>query len=343
MRAHLRTALLAALAVGLIAWFLRNADLAGVWREFLRGDWWLLLVALVFQVVTWVCRAIRWRYLLRPLGNVRFRSAFECTLIGFAAITLLPARAGEVVRPYLLAKREHLSASAAFATIVVERLLDLATVLVLFGAVVVLGRPPEGATNPAIYHAMQVGGAILGVGGLVGLGILFIVAGHPETLTNVVARLSRFFPERIAHTLAGLAGRFAQGLAIVRQPGRLLVAWLLSFPLWLTISWCIWWGALAFHIHLPFTGSLVLTALLVVGVAVPTPGGIGGYHEMFRIGTTALYGAANDQAVSAAIVMHAISFIPITIAGLAVMAREGLNLARVRAMTHEPAAEENAT
>jgi uncharacterized membrane protein YbhN (UPF0104 family) len=337
MRAHLRTALVVVLAVGLIAWFLRNANLAGVWQEFLRGDWWLLGAALSVQVVTWISRAVRWRYLLKPIGQVRFRSALECTLIGFAAITLLPARAGEVVRPYLLAKREHLSASAAFATIVVERLLDLATVLVLFASVVLLAPSPGNASNPAVYRAMQTGGAVLGVAGLVGLGVLFLVAGHPETLTGFVARLSRVFPAGFAHTLAGLAGRFAQGLAIVRQPGRLCVAWLLSFPLWLAIACGIWWGALAFHIHLPFAGSLVLTALLVVGVAVPTPGGVGGYHEAFRIGATSLYGAGNDQAVSAAIVMHAISFLPITIAGLAVMARDGLNLARVQALTHEPA------
>jgi uncharacterized membrane protein YbhN (UPF0104 family) len=82
-------------------------------------------------------------------------------------------------------------------------------------------------------------------------------------------------------------------------------------------------------------------ALLVVGVAVPTPGGVGGYHEAFRIGATALYGAANDQAISAAIVMHAISFIPISLAGLMFMAREGLNLGRVRDLARAPEDREN--
>jgi uncharacterized membrane protein YbhN (UPF0104 family) len=81
-------------------------------------------------------------------------------------------------------------------------------------------------------------------------------------------------------------------------------------------------------------------ALLLVGVSVPTPGGVGGYHEAFRIGATALYGAANDRAISAAIVMHAMSFVPITIAGLIVMMREGLDLGRMRAMVREPAREE---
>lgn len=330
MRAHLRTTLVLALAVALLAWFLRHADLADVWREFRQGNWWYLAAALAIQGATWVFRAVRWRYLLSPLGRVGLGAVFEATFIGFAVITLLPARAGEVVRAYLLARRERLSASASFATVVVERLLDLLTVLILFGGVVLLAPPPAGVADGPIYLAMQTGGAILAAGSLAGLVMLFLLAGHPENVSRLLARLSRVLPARIAHGVASLAGRFATGLAIVRQPGRLLVALVLSVPLWLAITLGIWWGALAFHIDVPFSGSVVLMAMLVVGVSVPTPGGVGGYHEAFRIGATALYGAANDRAISAAIVLHAISFVPITLMGLGAMARAGLNLSRVR-------------
>jgi hypothetical protein len=340
MRASIRNVLVVALAVGLLAWFLRHANLADVWAEMRRGNWWLLLAALGVQAATWLFRALRWRYLLSPLGSVRFSAVFEATMIGFAAITLLPARAGEVIRPYLLARREHLSASAAFATIVVERLLDLLTVLILFAGVVAFADPPAGAANPAVYRGMQTGGLVLGAGALVGLVVLIGLASRPDALARMAHGLSRFLPEKFAHGLARVAARFATGLGIVRQPRRLLVSFLLSFPLWLSIALGIWWGGLAFHIDLPFTGSLVLMALLVVGVSVPTPGAVGGYHEAFRIGATALYGAANDRAISAAIVMHAISFIPITLVGLACMTREGLNLGRVRELARASDEEE---
>ena len=330
MRAHLRTAIVLALTALLLAWFLRHANLADVWSEIRQGNWWLLAAALAVQVATWFFRTVRWCYLLRPLGNVRFSSAFEATMIGFAAITLLPARAGEVIRPYFLARRENLSASAAFGTVVVERLLDLTTVLILFAGVVLLSRPPEGAADPGVYRAMQTGAVILGGGALVGLAVLFILAGRPERIAAIVGQVGRILPARATAALASVAGRFTTGLAIVRQPQRLLIALLLSFPLWLAIALGIWWGARAFHIELPLTGSLVLMALLVVGVSVPTPGGVGGYHEAFRIGATALYAAPNNRAVSAAIVLHAISFVPITVVGLTMMTREGLNLGRVR-------------
>ena len=222
-----------------------------------------------------------------------------------------------------------------------ERLLDLLTVLMLFAAVVLTTAPPEGAANPTLYRAMQTGGALLSAGAVAGLVVFFVLASHPERIGSYVQRLSRVLPHRIADALARAASKFATGLAIVRQPRRLAVALLLSFPLWLSIAVAIWWGSHAFRIALPFAGSLVVMALLVVGVAVPTPGGVGGYHEAFRIGATALYGAANDQAISAAIVMHAISFIPISLAGLMFMAREGLNLGRVRDLARAPEDREN--
>ena len=340
MNRHLRTVLVVALAVGLLAWFLRHANLVDVWNELRDGNWALLGAALAMQTVTWLSRAVRWRYLLLPVGRVSFRNAFECTMIGFAAITLLPARAGEVIRPYLLARREHVSASAAFATVVVERLLDLLTVLVLFAGVVLFAQPPAGASDPAVYLAMQTGGGILGAGAVAGFVVLFLVASHPERLTAMVDRLARVLPVRFAQVLSAFVAQFAAGLVTVRQPRRLVVAWLLSFPLWLAIALSIWWGGLGFHMSLPFSGSLVIMALLVVGVSVPTPGAGGGYHEAFRIGATALYGAANDRAVSAAIVMHAISFVPITLVGLAFMVRDGLDLGRMRELARRPEAEE---
>ena len=74
---------------------------------------------------------------------------------------------------------------------------------------------------------------------------------------------------------------------------------------------------------IPFTGSFLIVALLVVGVAVPTPGAVGGFHEAFRIGTAVFYGVDNDRAVGAAIVLHAISFLPVTLLGACSCCRTG--------------------
>ncbi len=129
MRNIIRTVVVIGLAVGLIAVFLRNADLGRVWSAVTAARTDYLLLSLGLTLLTFVVRAERWQYLLAPLGRARFSAVFRTTVIGFGASAVLPARAGEVIRPFLLARREGLSATAAFATIVVERILALATVL----------------------------------------------------------------------------------------------------------------------------------------------------------------------------------------------------------------------
>jgi hypothetical protein len=121
-------------------------------------------------------------------------------------------------------------------------------------------------------------------------------------------------------------------MAVLRVPSELARAMAISAPLWMSIAAGIWLAARAFHITLPFTGSFLIMSLLVVGVAVPTPGAIGGFHAAFRIGVTAFYGASEEQAVGAAIVLHAISFLPVSVAGIALMAHEGLSLGRMRSL-----------
>jgi uncharacterized membrane protein YbhN (UPF0104 family) len=158
------------------------------------------------------------------------------------------------------------------------------------------------------------------------LAIMSLFAGHPERLGRLVLTAERVLPAKVVQPLARIVERFAGGLAATRNPWNLLQALALSMPVWLAIAASVWLVARAFHITLPFTGSFLLLALLVVGVAVPTPGGVGGFHEAFRVGATAFYGVDNDRAVGCAIAMHASQFIPVVIAGLVFMAQEGLSL-----------------
>ncbi len=328
MRQHLRTVIALAAAGGLLALFLRNTDFHAVATELARARVGLLLLALVTTAAAYVFRALRWQYLLQPIGRVHFGNALRTTLIGFAASALLPARAGEVLRPYLLAKRERLSATAAFATIILERLLDTMMVLVLFAAFLLFFSSGLAEASSATFAQVKLGGAIAGGVSVVGLIAMFFLAGHPATLERVTRTVVRVLPERLGEAAAKLVRAFAEGLAIVRQPDRLLMALVLSVPVWLSIAAGIWLSTLAFHIDMPFTGAFLIQALLVVGVAVPTPGAVGGFHYFYRLGVTTFYGAPNDRAVGAALVLHAISFVPVAIIGLILLAQEGLSLSR---------------
>ena len=289
-----------------------------------------ILVAAALTAVMNLVRAERWRYLLEPLGHVSFWVAFRTTIIGFAASFILPARAGELLRPYLLARRENLPATAAFATIIVERLLDLTAVLLLLAVFFLFFETGEATAAPRLYQAIWWGGlAIAPVGGGI-LIAMFVMAGHPERLHRLVLNIERILPQRFAQAIAAFARTFAEGLAVVRHPPRLVFATAWSLVLWVAIATQLWLVTRAFGIALPFGGSFLLSAMLVVGVAVPTPGGVGGTHEALRLGATSFYAAENNAAVGAAILQHAVNFAPILLLGIWFIARDGLNMTQLR-------------
>jgi hypothetical protein len=337
MSVRIRTALILLLTAGLLAFFLSNADLAGVWAEVRRAHAGMVLMATLLTLSTYLLRTWRWQHLLRPIGRARYGPAFRATVIGFAASFLLPARAGEIIRPYLLARREGLSATATFATIVLERLLDLLTVLVLFSAFLLFFDPGLSAADPRVFSAVRIGAAGAAAAALAGLVVLALLAGRPERLAGAARRLERWLPARMTSRIERLVARFAEGMGILRQPKALLRALAISIPLWLSIAGGIWLTARAFHITFPYTGSFLVMSLLVVGVSVPTPGAIGGFHAAFRIAVTAFFGATEEQAVGAAIVLHAVSFVPVTAVGIAFMAHEGLSIGNVQRLAHEQA------
>jgi len=330
LRNVFRTFIVVGLAVGLVFLFLRNADLSRVWGSVTSARADLLVLALLLNASTFLVRAERWQYLLAPLGQTRFSTVFRTTAIGFAASAVLPARAGEVIRPYLLAKREGLNPAAAFATILVERILDLVGVLMLLAAFLIWFDPGLEARDSAVFSAIRLGGLIMAPVALAALLVMFVMAGHPERLHTWLLRAEAILPARIATALAKLAKTFAEGFGVVRSPQRLLAAIGWSIVIWVLIAASIWLLSVAFNIAMPFTGAWLMLAPLVVGVAVPTPGGVGGFHEAYRIGATSFFGADNDAAVGAAIVLHAISMLPVTVVGVLFIVQDGLKLGEMK-------------
>ena len=329
MRSPFRTIVVLAVAAVLLALFLRNVDFWRVMGEIGRARPGWLILSLATMFLNLAIRAYRWQYLLDPLGKVSFGSAFRATAVGFAASTVLPARAGEVIRPYFLARHEHMSATGAFATIILERLLDIVTVLILLASYVFIFDRDLSLTNPVALSWLKWIGVMAGGAALGALVILFILAGDPERLGRATERLARVIPS-FAAVIARVAEKFARGLGAIRNPRRLLVALLWSFPLWLAIATGIWAVAVAFQLAVPFTGSFLVIALLVLGVAVPTPGAVGGFHAAFRYSATTFFGAPDDAAVGAAIVLHVLSIGPSLLLGLYFAAQVGLNLSRMR-------------
>lgn len=332
-RRHWQPLVIAVLTAGLLWMFFRNVDLIQAWHAVTRAHLGLIALAVSGTFLTYTLRAQRWRILLTPLGPVRFRTAFRTTVIGFAALFLLPGRVGEILRPYLLARQEGLKVTSAFATVIVERLLDMATVLLLFACALPLAGVDVG---PKVRMA----GVIGSVGAVLALGLLFLFAGHPERLGRLAGRLGRRLPRKMSEAMARIVQTFAEGLAVMRSPGRLAAAAVWSVAVWLSIALGIWLVSQAFDLDVSFVGSFIVVGYLAVGVSVPTPGGAGGFHYFYLAALTSFFGANPDVAAAAAIVLHLVSFVPVTIAGLVFMWQDGLTLGRLRSMRAEAQAAE---
>lgn len=317
---RVRTAAILALAVLLLWLFFRGADLRTIWKSLLSARPRLILAAVAVTMATYFLRALRWRTLLSPLGRASLSNCFSTTVIGFM-VNFIAGRLGEVARPYLLARREGFSVSGTMATILLERILDLVAVVLLIGFWLLVG--PKWSARA---HSMLVAGGLAGLAAaVVALGTLFFFARYPEAFLRISKKVLRVLPERFRPRALGLVETFGTGLRVLVDPRGFAASAVMSIALWVNISFAFWLGARAFDVSFGFGDTFLVVGFLTVGVLVPTPGAIGGYHVMGALALTTLFGTEASLARAVAISNHAISFVPVTLLGFVLFAKAGLS------------------
>jgi uncharacterized protein (TIRG00374 family) len=319
----------ALLALVLLAFFFRGVDWTELGAAFRSANHLYLAGVVAATVVTYLLRAWRWGHLLAPLARVPLSDLIPATLVGFMTGLLVP-RAGEVVRPYLVSRRHPIPVSAGFASIILERLVDLITVLILFGLYLYVLPIPAAQTRGPLLGYLKLGGALAGAAAVAVLVVLLLLHGHADRVVGVLRRLLSPLPDRIVGVIARGVATFAEGLAVLKaSPAHLLVIFGQSVLVWLSIGLSIWWNNLAFGLHLPFHTSFLMMAFLTVGVAVPTPGTVGGFHEFYLLALTQAFGVDKHTAAAAGIACHALGNLPVLVLGLALLGREGLTMGKV--------------
>ena len=334
MSAHRGRLLLGALlAVVLLGVFFRGTNWPELGEALRRArPAWLAGLAGV-TVLVYLVRAWRWGYLLAPLGRVSFPHLFSATMVGFASGLLVP-RAGEIVRPWLVSRRAPIAVSAGFATIILERLLDLGTVLVLLGLYLFIlpGAPAGGG----VLNPLKVAAAVAGVAALAMLAVLLALHAHGDRAGGLLEHVLRRAPRWLGGPLARALRAFAEGLAVLRAPAwHWLAIVAQSLLLWLLIAVGFHMNHLAFSLALPFRATFLLITFLTVGVAIPTPGMVGGFHAFYLIALADVLGVDRESARAAGTVAHALSSLPVLALGLFFLRREGLSLARVAEVAGE--------
>lgn len=319
----------AGIAAALLALVLQGMD----WRALgvsLSNARALPLVAVVFVTVAayWL-RAWRWGSLLEPLARVGQLDLVSATMVAFCSSLLVP-RSGEFLRPWLLSRRHPVPLSSGFASIVIERLVDLISVLGLFGLYLfVLPHPPAQVHN-ALMDAVTLGGGIAALGAAGVLCLLLALHANAERAVGFLDRLLVRAPPWLGQRLGGLLHSFAAGLAVLRAPAsHLALIAVQSLALWLTTALGFHLVQIAFAIDLPFQTTFLLIAFLVVGEAIPTPGLVGGFHAFYVLALAEVFGIDRTTAVAASIAAHALTNLPVVALGVAFLGREGLRFGRL--------------
>lgn len=339
MKRATRIILSIALTAGFLFLFLRGFDVAAAWQSVREAHLPLVAWSVVLIMAAYVVRAWRWRYLLDPIRpGLGMYNLLSTTMIGFMISFLVPFRAGEVVRPVLLARREHFSASAAFATVAVERLLDALTVMSLFllftltahGNSVLAGSAGEGTQASELLRR-----GLKGISVLVAAGLPFVIflVAFPGAVLSILARiLPGGRSGRLAAVFAFLE-KFLAGLGALRRLRELVGAVSLSFVMWLMIGYSIQVAMQAFDLKLTFLDTFLLMVPLTIGIAMPTPGGVGPYEYLCKRSLVDFWAVPNDVAAAVAVTLHAISLVPAILAGLAFMWRDGVRPREVSSLS----------
>lgn len=323
------------LAAALLVLFFRGVDLSALGSAFRSANAGWLVAAVLASIGTNVLRAWRLGYLLAPLAHVPFGRLVSATFVGFMSGLIVP-RASEVLRPYLAGRRHGVPLSAGFATIVIERLMDVITVVGLVGLYLYVLPLPAQQTRGTLLDALQTGGGLAALGAVVLLLVLLAFHVHAERALAAIARLLRFLPEKLSRPMNDALRAFGGGLAVLRAPASHLAAILgQSLLVWLTIAATIHSTNLGFGLKLPFHSTFLMIGFLTVGVAIPTPGMVGGFHEFYREALTQGYGTDNATAVAAAIACHALSNLPVLVLGVCFLWREGLTMGKVAEVAEE--------
>lgn len=329
-----------AVLAGFLLWlFLREVNLAGVAAELRQADYRWVVLGIALTLLVTVHRAVRWHYLLLPIKSISLAPLTATTFMGWAFTALLPGRLGEVARPVLLGRRENISKTAAFATIVLERLFDLFCVLLILISYLLFFPLPVAidAEAAAIVAAMRLSGIAALTGLVVAVAFLAGAQLMPERTDAVLARLFGWFPGALGERLLPFARSFLSGFAGIRSPRLIGTIILHSLLIWLNILVTYYVLLFAFDIVLPPHAVMPLIVMVVIGVMVPTPAAVGGFHVATQLALVGLWGVAADQAASYAIVCHAVVFVPITLVGIVLLLREGLSWSGIEDLEVEDA------
>jgi uncharacterized protein (TIRG00374 family) len=316
---------------------LRGLDLQQVWQDVQAANyWWIVPGVLAYFVGVWV-RTWRWHYLLHPIKPISLRVMWPIVVIGYMGNNVYPFRAGEVIRAYILKKKEGVNLSASIATILVERIFDgLVMLLFVFIALPLVPGLPDWLRQTVIFAS------------LLFLGALFVFLGM-ATLPNFSRSLyqrviNRFAPPKLQPKLLLIADRFMEGIGSLASLRNILMVFFTSLIIWLLETVKYWFVMHAFNFTVSFFALMLMNGVVNLATTLPSAPGYIGTFDGPGIEVLKVFGVTPNVAAAYTLVLHAALWLPITLLGFWYMARESFgwqDIGKAVAETHSPPSPES--
>ena len=294
------------LAAVLLYYSLRGVDWGGVWRTIATARWSYLVAASLICCASFFLRACRWRILLNAEAKLDVPTVFWAMMAGFLGNSFLPARAGELVRSFIISSRSNLSRTYVLTTALSQLMVD-AIFLVLVSSIVLLGMQQ---TPAWLGDASRVTAIAAGIG-------LLAIAVVPHTGNLVEAIIGRLpLPERFREKLAGLAGQILLGLRAFHSIPRLT-----GFVFWTAVVWgldcaTVMVASRALGLAFPAPVALLLLTGLGLGSALPSTPGYVGIYQFVAVSVLTPFGVSRDAALAYILVTQALQYVVITLFGV---------------------------
>ncbi len=295
---------------------LRGLHLAEVWRYLREAQYvWIIPGVLVYFVGVWA-RTWRWHYMLRPLKHVSLSTLFPVVCIGYFGNNVYPARAGEVLRAYVLRRKESVPISASLATILVERIFD-GLVMLLFVFIALPFAPSLGAYQRIV--------TLMSVAFFAALALFFWAAVQPDRVRRLYVVLAdRLLPHRFRARADEMVDRFLEGIHFLSRPQDVLMVFVTSVLIWLAETVKYWFVMHAFSFTVPFIVLMLMNGIVNLATTLPAAPGYVGTFDTPGIAVLVAFGVDKNLAAGYTWVLHAALWLPITLLGAYYMWREHL-------------------
>jgi len=317
-----------------VGWALLKYDFESVGTALMKANYWWVIPAAVSEFILMYIRSVRWRYFLAPIKPVSIRNSFMATSIGFLANMVLPARIGEFVRAFAIAKKEKISRGASLGTVVIERAIDgFSFAIVILVVFMTVDATIERATY---WETLKTTAYMVSAFYILVFAALFLFHKRVKIVEWTIDFTLGILPAKISTIARRLLESFRSGFGFL-ESGHHITA----IALWTVLFWAIaGWRNIAFFYafglyDLPYVAMFVILLAQVIGTMIPAaPGFVGPYHAA-TIAGLALYNIDSELGLSIAIVMHVTMFITNSLPGVVFLWLEKLSFTEIKHQAEE--------